>query len=169
MTAGRVFAWRLAPAVAYLALCAALFFFQRSLIYFPQPRAVGIGADPVVLVTPYHSILELARQRFPWAPVRWLLQDKYESWRHAPQVTAPTLLIAAARLVLRLNAEPHQRAGSASGSLIWNVNPACACRRSISARPIAAPGVQTPPGVWLRSCRSARHSAASLTILAVEP
>jgi pimeloyl-ACP methyl ester carboxylesterase len=27
--------------------------------------------------------------------VRWLLLDKFESWRYAPQVTAPTLLLAA--------------------------------------------------------------------------
>ncbi|MNX45722.1 putative aminoacrylate hydrolase RutD [compost metagenome] len=29
------------PAAVYLALCVALFVFQRSLIYYPQPRAVG--------------------------------------------------------------------------------------------------------------------------------
>jgi len=192
--------------LAYAVLCAVLFFFQRSLIYFPQPRAVGLGVEPVVLtmadgtavnvtvrpnlgpdaliyfggnaedvshqlpvlavafpehaihlmhyrgfggsggrpseaalvadalelfdrvhkdhervlvvgrslgsgvamqvasarpvdrlvlVTPYHSILALARQQFPWAPVGWLLQDRFESWRHAPLVTAPTTLIAA--------------------------------------------------------------------------
>src|ERR1035441_3098913 len=28
-------------------------------------------------------------------PRRWLLLDKFESWRYAPQVTAPTLLLAA--------------------------------------------------------------------------
>ncbi|HEX5738570.1 MAG TPA: alpha/beta fold hydrolase [Hydrogenophaga sp.] len=192
--------------LAYGALCVALYFFQRSLIYFPQPRAVGLGLEPVVmtmadgtavnvtvrpnlgpdaliyfggnaedvshqlpalaaafpdhaihlmhyrgyggsggqptedalvadalalfdrvhqdhervlvvgrslgsgvavqlaserpvarmvLVTPYHSILALAQQQFPWAPVGWLLQDRYESWRHAPKVSAPTTLIAA--------------------------------------------------------------------------
>lgn len=192
-------------AVVYLGLCAALFFLQRSLIYFPQPRAAGTGvptltlavpgaevlvttrtrsgaeaviyfggnaedvslalpelaaaypehalflmhyrgyggssgrpseaalvadalalfdrvhashakvlvvgrslgsgvaiqlagARPVarlVLVTPYDSIQALAAQQFPWAPVRWLLRDKFESWRHAAQITVPTLLIAA--------------------------------------------------------------------------
>lgn len=192
--------------LAYVALCVALFVFQRSLIYFPQPRAVGLGVEPVVLtmadgtavnvtvrpnlgpdaliyfggnaedvshqlpvlavafpghaihlmhyrgfggsggrpseaalvadalelfdrvhkdhgrvlvvgrslgsgvavqvasarpldrlvlVTPYHSILALAKQQFPWAPVGWLLQDRFESWQHAPLVTAPTTLIAA--------------------------------------------------------------------------
>ena len=49
----------------------------------------------LVLVTPYDSLGELAAQQFPYFPVRWLLQDKYESWRHAPQVKAPTLLIVA--------------------------------------------------------------------------
>jgi pimeloyl-ACP methyl ester carboxylesterase len=27
--------------------------------------------------------------------VRWLLADKFESWRHAPSIRVPTLLIAA--------------------------------------------------------------------------
>jgi len=49
----------------------------------------------LVLVTPYDSIQELAARQFSYFPVRWLLQDKFESWRYAPQVTAPTLLLAA--------------------------------------------------------------------------
>jgi uncharacterized protein len=49
----------------------------------------------LVLVTPYDSLQELAARQFPFFPVRWLLQDKFESWRYAPQVSAPTLLIAA--------------------------------------------------------------------------
>lgn len=76
-----------------------------------HPRVVVIGRSlgsgvaiqvarrrPVVkliLVTPYDSLQELAARQFPYFPVRWLLRDKYESWRHAPDVTAPTLLIAA--------------------------------------------------------------------------
>lgn len=51
----------------------------------------------LVLVTPFNSILELAERRFPAFPVRWLLIDKYESWRYAPEVRSPTLLIAAER------------------------------------------------------------------------
>lgn len=49
----------------------------------------------LVLVTPYNSIEELAQDRFPIVPVHWLLVDKYESWRYAPDVHVPTLLIAA--------------------------------------------------------------------------
>jgi hypothetical protein len=49
----------------------------------------------LVLVTPYDSVLNLAVRQFPYFPVRWLLLDKFESWRYAPAVTAPTLIIAA--------------------------------------------------------------------------
>lgn len=51
--------------------------------------------DRLVLVTPYDSLQDLAAQQFPWFPVRLLLKDKYESWRYAPQVAAPTLILQA--------------------------------------------------------------------------
>ncbi|HWS67515.1 MAG TPA: alpha/beta fold hydrolase [Steroidobacteraceae bacterium] len=57
------------------------------------------GHRPVsslVLVTAYDSIQELAARRFPYLPIRWLLTDKFESWRYAPAIRAPTLLLAAA-------------------------------------------------------------------------
>lgn len=61
--------------------------------------AVRLAAErPVsrlVLVTPYDSLQELAVQQFPLFPVRWLLQDKFESGRHAPRIGAPTLIVAA--------------------------------------------------------------------------
>ncbi len=49
----------------------------------------------LILVTPYNSIQELAAQRFPYFPIAWLLTDKFESWKYAAKVSAPTLLIAA--------------------------------------------------------------------------
>ena len=49
----------------------------------------------LILITPYNSLEGLAKQQFPWFPVRWLLQDRYESWRYAAHITVPTLLIAA--------------------------------------------------------------------------
>lgn len=52
-------------------------------------------AARLVLVTPFDSVQALAAQQFPYMPVRWLLRDKYESWRYAPQVKAPTLIVAA--------------------------------------------------------------------------
>lgn len=52
-------------------------------------------AARLVLITPYSSIVELGARQFRYFPVRWLMRDKYESWRHAPKITVPTLLIAA--------------------------------------------------------------------------
>ena len=52
-------------------------------------------ASRLILITPYDSLEGLAKQQFPWFPVRWLLQDRYESWRYAAHITVPTLLIAA--------------------------------------------------------------------------
>ena len=49
----------------------------------------------LVLVTPYDSIAEIAARQFPVFPVRWLLRDKFESSKFAPQITVPTLIIAA--------------------------------------------------------------------------
>lgn len=49
----------------------------------------------LVLVTPYDSILGVAQAQFALFPVRWLLADKYESWRYVPQVTAPVRILAA--------------------------------------------------------------------------
>ena len=49
----------------------------------------------LVLVTPYNSIQQLAAQHFPYAPVSWLLKDKFESWKYTAKITVPTVLIAA--------------------------------------------------------------------------
>lgn len=53
--------------------------------------------DRLILVTPYESLSGLAAALFPYFPVRWLLVDRYESGRYAPQVKAPTLILAAGR------------------------------------------------------------------------
>jgi uncharacterized protein len=49
----------------------------------------------LMLITPYDSIANVAAQRLPMFPVHWLLLDKYESWRYAPLITAPTRILAA--------------------------------------------------------------------------
>jgi uncharacterized protein len=49
----------------------------------------------LILVTPYDSFQEIAESHYPYIPVKWLLRDKYESWRYAPRIAVPTLLIAA--------------------------------------------------------------------------
>jgi pimeloyl-ACP methyl ester carboxylesterase len=49
----------------------------------------------LVLVTPYDSLLGIAQRQFPMFPVRWLLVDKYESWRYVPDIKAPVLMLRA--------------------------------------------------------------------------
>jgi uncharacterized protein len=49
----------------------------------------------LVLVTPYDSIADVAAGRYPAFPVRWIVRDRYESWRIAPSIRTPTLVIAA--------------------------------------------------------------------------
>jgi pimeloyl-ACP methyl ester carboxylesterase len=49
--------------VAYLAACAALFLFQRSLIYFPQPRSAAAGAGTLTLPVDGAEVLVTVRER----------------------------------------------------------------------------------------------------------
>jgi pimeloyl-ACP methyl ester carboxylesterase len=49
----------------------------------------------LILVTPYNSIEEIAAAQYPYLPVRWLLLDRYESWKYAPRIRIPTTIIAA--------------------------------------------------------------------------
>jgi pimeloyl-ACP methyl ester carboxylesterase len=51
--------------------------------------------DRMVLVTPYDSIVAVAAAHYPWLPTRWLLRDRFEAWKDAPHVRAPTLLLLA--------------------------------------------------------------------------
>jgi len=51
-------------------------------------------AARLVLVTPYDSFVELAQLQFPYIPVKWLLRDRFESWRFAPQVLRSRFLKA---------------------------------------------------------------------------
>jgi pimeloyl-ACP methyl ester carboxylesterase len=51
--------------------------------------------ERLVLITPYDSLTAIAAAQFPYVPVRWLLLDRFESWRDAPAITAPTLVLAA--------------------------------------------------------------------------
>jgi hypothetical protein len=51
--------------------------------------------ERLILITPYDSLLTVAASQFGFFPLRWLMLDKFESWRYAAKVTAPTQLIAA--------------------------------------------------------------------------
>lgn len=49
----------------------------------------------LVLITPYDSIARVAQHDYPIFPASLLLRDKYESWRYAPRVHCPVLMIEA--------------------------------------------------------------------------
>jgi pimeloyl-ACP methyl ester carboxylesterase len=53
-------------------------------------------ASRLVLITPFDSLADAAAQQYPIFPVRWLLRDRFESWKYAPKVAAPTRIIVAA-------------------------------------------------------------------------
>ncbi len=53
------------------------------------------AATRLILVTPFNSIEEIAAAEYPYVPVRWLLLDRYESWKYAPGIKVPTTIIAA--------------------------------------------------------------------------
>jgi pimeloyl-ACP methyl ester carboxylesterase len=74
------------------------------------------AAARLVLVTPYSSLQEIAAQQYPYFPVRWLLTDKFESWRFAPAIRVPTLILRAEhdQLIPRASTE-HLYASFATG------------------------------------------------------
>jgi hypothetical protein len=51
----------------------------------------------LVLVTPYDSIVGIAAELYPMFPVSLIVEDKYESWRYAPLVRAPTRILVAGK------------------------------------------------------------------------
>ncbi len=84
-------------------------------------------ASRLILITPYSSLEDLAAIKMPLFPVRWLLKDKFESWKDAARITVPTLLIAAEHdeIIPRANTEKlfrHFPAGIASLEVIPNTD-----------------------------------------------
>jgi pimeloyl-ACP methyl ester carboxylesterase len=72
----------------------------------------------LILLTPFASVLRLAAARFPWVPVPLLLRDRFESWRHAGRVDAPTLIVAAGSDEVIPVAEARRLAASFAPGLV---------------------------------------------------
>jgi hypothetical protein len=51
----------------------------------------------LALVTPFDSVVSVAQRHFAIVPVRWLLEDTFDSLRKVPQVRAPVLVLVADR------------------------------------------------------------------------
>lgn len=70
-------------------------------------RSLGSGAavavasqrkvDAVVLVTPFDSLVEVAKRHYPFLPVSAMLRHPFDSIARAPKIAAPLLCIAAQR------------------------------------------------------------------------
>jgi pimeloyl-ACP methyl ester carboxylesterase len=52
--------------------------------------------ERLALVTPYDSLVNVARAHFRWLPVAILLKDRFDSAARAPEVKAPVLIVIAA-------------------------------------------------------------------------
>lgn len=63
--------------------------------------AIQLAAEEPVsrlaLITPFESILAIARRAAPFLPIGLLLRDRWESWRYAPRVSCPTFVVAGSR------------------------------------------------------------------------
>ncbi|MGQ0428404.1 MAG: alpha/beta hydrolase [Gammaproteobacteria bacterium] len=51
--------------------------------------------ERLALVSPYDSLVAVAREHYPWLPVGLLMLDRYESSAKAPAVRAPVLVVVA--------------------------------------------------------------------------
>ena len=72
--------------------------FGRSLgsgaaVYLASQRKVS----RVVLVTPFDSLIEVAKRHYPFLPVNLMLKHRFDSISRAPTIAAPLLCIAAQR------------------------------------------------------------------------
>src|SRR5471032_1442940 len=58
--------------------------------------ALERDAHSIVLITPYDSILAIAKRRFKTLPIEYVLQHKFESIKYAHQLKVPTYVLRAA-------------------------------------------------------------------------
>lgn len=54
-----------------------------------------IPPSALVLVTPYSSIEDVAKSKFPWLPVGLMLRDKFDSKTYLPKYSGPVSIIIA--------------------------------------------------------------------------
>ncbi len=72
-----------------------------QIVIFGESLGTGIAvqlsavrpAAALILDSPYTSMAAIARLRYPWLPVSFLLRDRYDTLRHLPAVTAPILVL----------------------------------------------------------------------------
>lgn len=94
----------------------------------------------VVLITPYESVRAIAKSRYPFVPVDWLLKHRFDSLSRAPGVTAPMLALVALR---DLTIEPFRsrQLAAAWGGAVQLVDFRDADHNSISDEPDYWPAI----------------------------
>jgi dienelactone hydrolase len=55
--------------------------------------AARVDSGGVLLFSPIDSIPRVAARLYPWAPVRWLVQYKFDNLAKAPTINRPVLLV----------------------------------------------------------------------------
>ncbi|MDH5633307.1 MAG: lysophospholipase [Gammaproteobacteria bacterium] len=76
---------------------------HRSVAVIGRSLGASVGAwlsanrpvSRLVLVTPFSSVVCVARRHYPLLPVRWLLRDRYDSASIASRILVPVLLVMA--------------------------------------------------------------------------
>jgi len=53
--------------------------------------------EKLILVTPYDSMANVAADHLRWAPIRWLIKDRYDSARRIKEIRIPALVVIAER------------------------------------------------------------------------
>jgi len=51
--------------------------------------------NALILITPYDSMLNVAAEKYPWLPVRWMLRHPFDSQELAPTLRLPTQILLA--------------------------------------------------------------------------
>lgn len=60
-----------------------------------QAQSLTDAGSSLILVTPYDSIVEIAKKKFPLAPVSWILQHRFESIKYCKSIGQKTLVVLA--------------------------------------------------------------------------
>lgn len=76
---------------------------HRSISLFGRSLGTGVASyvaakrktDKLALITPYDSILSVAKDRYPIFPLSLLVKDTYDSVSLAPQIRAQTIILIA--------------------------------------------------------------------------
>ncbi|MDQ3056239.1 MAG: lysophospholipase [Pseudomonadota bacterium] len=51
----------------------------------------------LVLITPFDSMASVAQSHYPWLPIRWLMQDRYETAQNLKKYDGPVLVVRAGK------------------------------------------------------------------------